>query len=121
MVLRLWRAYSSPDALPDKLQPEESIEAEYARERRIRDMAGVPVVAQPQANQMGMMRMSQRNFPANGAVLASSNNLATGQGGGVPMSPGMQQGAALADRAEENILHTPFNARELMWAAQIKL
>ena len=41
VVLRVWRASNSPDAVPNKLLHVESIEVMYQREMRIRNMVGL--------------------------------------------------------------------------------
>ena len=42
VVLRLWRAFGSPHALPDKLNPFETDDETYRREMRIREMVSIP-------------------------------------------------------------------------------
>lgn len=42
VVLRVYRAFSSPDAMPDKLNPIETAEHSYQRERVMRQLIGMP-------------------------------------------------------------------------------
>jgi hypothetical protein len=67
VVLRLWRAFGSPLALPDKLTLFETDEETLRREMRIREMVAIPVDGAAAAAE------AARNTMAAKAVAAAAN------------------------------------------------
>ena len=162
VVLRVWRASNSPDALPDKLCPNESIEMLYVREMRIRDMLGLPrpfgangektlnltgthsglkaVLGQsgthtPSGGGGGLNLRNSLNVSSSISLAglfgrSSTRNLALENGDNV-LNTSVSNGntpltkSASTSRLDQvplgEQLHTPFNARELMWNAQSNL
>jgi hypothetical protein len=158
VVLRVWRASNSPDAIPDKLCPDESIEMLYVREMRIRDMLGLPCpfgangektlnLTGTHSGLKAALGQSGTHTPgaAGGLGLRNSLNVSgsislaglfgrtstrnlalengdtvlntTASNGNTPLTK-----SASTSRLDQvplgEQLHTPFNARELMWNAQ---
>ena len=163
VVLRVWRASNSPDAIQDKLCPDESIEMQYIREMRIRDMLGLPrpfgVNGEKTLNltgthsglKGGALGQSGTHTPSGAGGLGLRNSLnvsssislaglfgrslttrnlaiengdnvlnTTVSNGNTPLTK-----SASTSRLDQvplgDQLHTPFNARELMWNAQSNL
>ena len=149
VVLRVWRASNSPDSLPDKLKPLETIEKLYEREMRIREMVGLNIPCfNPLNNSQTLLLNSTQNnnntingnksINVNNSInvsnsmnltgmLRSNNtanstdNLHTSQNFGTLNLSG-NRSAPNAPRLEQiplgEQLHTPFNARELLWNGQ---
>ena len=165
VVLRVWRASNSPDAIPDKLCPDESIEMLYIREMRIRDMLGLPRpfgangektlnLTGTHSGLKGALGQSGTHTPSGGGTVgglglrnslnlsssislaglfgrsSSTRNLAIENGDNV-LNTTVSNGntpltkSASTSRLDQvplgDQLHTPFNARELMWNAQSNL
>ena len=102
VVLRVYRAFSSPDAQPDRLNPYETAEDCYHRMAIIRSLIGMP--SEPSnATTQGIATSSLLPFKTSSTSNASAAAAAS---------------AAVAASAEQvpliEHLYTPFNARELV-------
>lgn len=160
VVLRVWRASNSPDAIPSKLNPIESIEIMYQREMRIRDMVGLAppggIVTNLLLNNGASNIRNSHNqlngtkssiLGVNDSVNASTNTLSltgilrgskntnvnvnqtsvmNGTSENVLSSQNYPNGNIIGNRSSVSVsrldqvplgeqLHTPFNARELLW------
>lgn len=158
VVLRVWRASNSPDAIPDKLCPDESIEMLYIREMRIRDMLGLPCPFGANGEKTLNLTCTHSGLKA---ALGQSGTHTPGAAGGLGLRNSLNVSGSISlaglfgrtstrNLALENgdtvlnttvsngntpltksastsrldqvplgeQLHTPFNARELMWNAQ---
>jgi hypothetical protein len=70
VVLSLWRAFSSPHAQPDKLNPFETDQETLRREMRIREMVGIPVDGQAAAAEAAKNTVTAK---ATATVVAAAN------------------------------------------------
>ena len=142
----MWRASNSPDAQPDKLCPIESIETMYMRELRIRDMVGLPrpggVNSSQTLNLSTTQAESQPSLGLRSSVNVSSSTSLSGIFGrtstrnlaiennenvlsgttNIPNGNAVLTKNNSASRLDQiplgEQLHTPFNARELLWNGQ---
>jgi hypothetical protein len=130
VVLRVWRASNAPDALPDKMKAVETIEATYQRAQTMKatvrdatDAAALGVAAggRPGAPPLPGAAAGPGGRAVSG-VAASLNNLrlsqeTQAQRANARLLLGQVQaaGAGLEQVGLGAQMHTPFNARELMW------
>ena len=117
IVLRVYRAFNSPDSIPSRLKPEESAEDIDRREQTMRGIVGVnPAIVPSSLGTLGrsMNLSSFRTFGASQA-LNTSNVSADAANASLLGSTRLMQIERL--HREELVEHTytPFNARELMW------
>ena len=92
IVLRLWRAYSSPEARPSRLDREESVDSMYRREVTLRELAGVqnPISATLRRSASKPSDILSASQLGKSATLLNPQNVEQSRG------------------------HTPFNTRELI-------
>eukprot|EP00981_Chlorochromonas_danica_P011048 scaffold3678_cov157-Ochromonas_danica.AAC.1 len=78
VMLRLWHAFGSPDAQPNKLLPDESEEDIIARELRIRELVGIAVGSNPQlAQSLALTKSIMGPLNATANALQGTNALAS--------------------------------------------
>ncbi len=115
VVLRLWRAFSAPDAQPDRLVDEETVDSVYRRELRIRELAGIPLPTPFQGTLKPSTSSSQLSETQKGSTLIG----ALKDDGKPPVSTQNTAGRIAAPVAapvdvELTRSHTPFSTRELL-------
>lgn len=133
VVLAMWHACSSPTAMPNRLNPFETGEEILARELRIRDIVGLTPV--PPANKNNKkapvpQKVEDRgNNEAAAKIVAKAAALEKKKSTSVTIVGGNIVQGSVADIAPKSLpttgiannvhvgehLHTPFNARELLW------
>jgi hypothetical protein len=130
IVLRVWYAFNSPYALPDRFAGDETPEAVYQRELVIRSLAGIPILASAELAKAASLTASESSATltqtAVQATLASSvggtlsrpPSNSTLPAAPVSKDPTMRQEELKRIEAAidfESRGHTPFNTRELIY------
>lgn len=115
IVLRLWRAFSAPDAQPDRLVDEETVDSVYRRELRIRELAGIPLPTSVQGTFKSSTSASQLSDAQKGGTLISA--LKDDGKSQVPIQNVPAKFVAPVSAPVDVELtrsHTPFSTRELL-------
>lgn len=111
IILRLWRACSSPDARPSRLDNEESVDSVYRRELLIRELVGIQKPISATLVRSGL----KPSESINGSITGSTQRL--GQSADLSKTATLgvtAQAPRDAATIEQGRGHTPFNTRELL-------
>ena len=121
VVLKVWRAFSSPECQPNRFVDEETVEMINIRELRIRELAGLPPPVSTTVN--GAVISSANNSKdrsAKGGTLLNSalDNknvvLSSNTKAAVPVVGATTAPKLTPEDIEISRSHTPFNTRELL-------
>lgn len=122
IVLRVYRAFSNPDAQPDKLSPVETLETIFDREKVIRGLLGLPEPGQTFSSTTSSTASTGKSNPSSQGIAAPSTvgRIVSAVGATATLASSIRQfeDPAAASAAEPaplvDHLYTPFNARELV-------
>jgi len=114
IILRLWRACSSPEARPSRLFEEESVDSMYRREVIIRELAGVRKEVSATLRRSTLKPSESINMTP-GQTIGSTQRLEQTDSFNNSTTLGLSaQPQRDLDTIEQSRGHTPFNTRELL-------
>jgi Ca2+-binding EF-hand superfamily protein len=111
IVLRVYRAFNSPDAQRSRLVMEETLEGINTREAVIRDLVGLTSTGASVTNLGGV---STSTFAVNTSTLSKSKSGVSLLSKSGDLTTLLNSTDRIHSSLQEHT-HTPFNARELMW------